>query len=104
VHGYQVHGVGAKEQQNQAHSEHSMNELKQFVLGIKNTRTKDTRLDPRCVSSICSLPMVTAAPLGQIRRIDESGKDDLYPEQLFRPSAVTPVRRGSCGRATDARA
>jgi hypothetical protein len=40
VHGYEAHGVDAKEQQIQAHSEHSMKRTEaQFVVCIKNTRT-----------------------------------------------------------------
>jgi len=46
----------------------------------------------------------TAAQLGQIRVIDESGEDDLYPEEYFVPVPLPHSGGKAVGRATGARA
>jgi hypothetical protein len=109
VPGYQAHGVGAKEQQNQAHPEHSMKRTEaQFVVCIKNIKNikniENLRIRGFTRGAEALLADDTAAQLGQIRVIDESGEDDLYPEQYFVPVPLPRSGEKAVGRATGARA
>ena len=53
----------------------------QFVLCIRNEDCDD--LEPRKIYRV--VPDESAAPEGQIRVIDESGEDYLYPQEYFVP-------------------
>jgi hypothetical protein len=79
---YDAHGVEARAQ-DQANSENPMkrNELR-FVACVKN-KSYAASLELRTVYQVVADE--TAAKLHQIRVIDESGEDYLYPEEYFVP-------------------
>jgi hypothetical protein len=71
-----------------------------FVVCIKN-RSYAASLELRKLYQV--VPDEPAGKLGQIRVIDESGEDYLYPEEYFVPvqlplSAERAVRRAAAGK------
>jgi hypothetical protein len=65
--------------------------LKQFVVCLKN-KGYEVSLERRKIYQV--VPDTQAAKHRQVRVIDESGEDYLYPQDLFAPIELTqPVRR-----------
>lgn len=69
----------------------------QFVVCIKN-KDYAASLEPRKLYRV--LPDAAAAKLGQIRVIDESGEDYLYPEDYFIPVQLPHTAERAVLRAT----
>jgi hypothetical protein len=57
----------------------------QFVACVKNVKNKDYAASLELRKLYRVLPDPAAAKLGQLRVIDESGADYLYPQEYFVP-------------------
>ncbi len=63
---------------------------KQFAVCIRN-EGYEVSLEPRKIYEV--LPDAGAAKHSQIRVVDESGDDYLYPEDFFAPIELSPTLR-----------
>jgi hypothetical protein len=65
--------------------------IKQFVVCLKN-KGYEASLEPRKIYEV--VPDATAAKHRQLRVVDESGEDYLYPQSYFAPIELPqPLRR-----------
>jgi hypothetical protein len=63
---------------------------KQFAVCVRN-KGYEVSLEPRKIYEI--LPDAGAAKYKQLRVVDESGDDYLYPESFFAPIELSPTLR-----------
>src|SRR5438552_8742171 len=92
VHWYEAHGIGRKEFKIKRYIDKAMRASgKQFVVCLKN-KGYEVSLERRKIYQV--LPDPEAAKHRQVRVIDESGEDYLYPQAFFAPIELSqPIRR-----------
>jgi hypothetical protein len=70
---------------------------KQFAVCVRNKRY-EVSLEPRKIYEV--VPDADAAKHSQIRVVDESGDDYLFPESFFAPLDLSPTLRKALLAAT----
>lgn len=96
IHWYEAHGIGAKGYKSSAFSTDMKREA-QFVICVGN-RGHAASLELRKIYQV--VPDKVGLKHHQIRVIDESGEDYLYPEEYFVPVKLPQAVQQAVRRAT----